>query len=203
MDKNEAILKQSIQGLKQSEAPDIWSSIETELNSQEEANKEVLLKAINALGSHEAPDVWTGVSEELQTKSQNTWKYLAIAASVSLVAVLSLLFLPNQSSETLSYSSEQVEFFDVNQPLPTINSHADDMLLTYIKENCTRLAATCQDPEFKELLEAYMELDETKQELKQTLEQANDPTQIMKYLIKVEKSQTELGKDMLQKMKSI
>ena len=117
--------------------------------------------------------------------------------------MISYVLIPNQSSEQISYSTEQLEFFDVNENLNTISSSPDDLLLTYVKENCTRLAATCQDPEFKELLEAYMELNETKKELNQTLKNSNDQAQVMKYLIKVEKSQTEIGKNMLKKMKSI
>ncbi|GAB4249641.1 MAG: hypothetical protein Tsb0034_29000 [Ekhidna sp.] len=203
MEQNDRVLKDSIKGLRQAEAPNIWSSIAAGLDDQNEQNREVLGRSIEALPQHDAPDVWAGVAREMGAKREGVWKYLAIAASISLVAVVSFLFLSNPPSERVSYSTEQVDFFDVNQSLPSITSDADDMLLTYIKENCTRLATTCQDPEFKELLEAYMELDETKKELNQALKKTTDQAQVMKYLIKVEKSQTELGKDMLKKMRSI
>ncbi|MEM6736794.1 MAG: hypothetical protein AAGC64_09545 [Bacteroidota bacterium] len=203
MEKNKEILKESIDGLRQSEGPNIWSLIARELDSQEEQNKDTLARSIEFLPEYEAPNVWLGVSSKLKAKSANRWKYLAMAASVSLVAVFSYLFLSNQPSEKLSYSTEQVEFFEGGQQVSIISDDAEDLLLGYIKENCTRLAATCQDPEFKELLEVYIELDETKKELNQALEKSIDQAQVMKYLIKVEKHQTRIGKDMLKKMKSI
>lgn len=203
MDKNEKILKDSIDGLKQSTAPDIWPFLVSELDSANEQNKEVLSKSIESLPQHNAPDIWLGVSSGVETKSKNWWKYLGIAASVSLVIMITYLFSLNQTTEKLTYSTEQVESFNTSQDFSNINTDVDDLLLRYIKENCTRLTSTCQDPEFKELLDAYMELDKTKKELNQTLKKSNDKAQVMKYLIKVEKSQTEIGKDMLKKMKSI
>lgn len=203
MEKNKEVLRESIDGLRQSEGPNIWSLISAELDNQEERNKDLLARSIEFLPEYKAPNVWSGVSSKLEAKSASRWKHLAIAASVSLVAVFSYLFLANQRSEKLSYSIEQVEFFEGGQQVSLINDDAEDLLLGYIKENCTRLAATCQDPEFKELLEAYIELDETKKELNQALEKSIDQAQVMKYLIKVEKHQTRIGKDMLKKMKSI
>ncbi len=202
VEKNEKILKESIEGLKQSEGPNIWLQIAAELDSEEEQNQEILVKSIQSLSQQEAPDVWLNVSSKLESKSANQWKYLAIAASISLVVLVSYFILPHRSAEEITYSTEQVEFFGVGQYVAE-DINTDDILLTYIKENCVRLATTCQDPEFKALLESYMELDATKDELNKALEKAPDQSKVMKYLIKVEKNQTEIGKDMLKKMKSI
>ena len=205
MEENRQKLKQSIEGLEQLKAPDIWSSIESELDASPEQNSASLKDAIKSLKDHEAPDVWIEVSSSLEEKKNFTWRYLSVAASISLLAVLAYLILPNpnRSNESIIYSTEELEVFQVEQDITPINSSADDMLLAYIKENCTRLAATCQDPEFKELLEIYTELNKTKEELNRALMVTTNRTQLMKYLIKVEKNQTEIGKDMLKKIKSI
>ena len=200
MEKNTHILTRSIEGLRQTEGPDIWSSIVVELTSREE-NKEVLSQSVQSLAQHQAPDVWMEVSSGLSAKSGKRWKYYAAAASLVLIGLVSVLLVPKQAEE-ITYSTEQVDFFEVGQRVTGYNG-ADDVLLSYIKENCVRLAATCQDPEFKSLLEMYMELDVRKEELNKALQLAPDQTKVMKYLIKVEKNQTEIGKDMLKKMKSI
>lgn len=202
MEENRNILNQSIRQLKQVEGPDVWVAISAELDKQEEQNRDRLSRSIQLLPVKEAPQVWSVVANNLDDRSISPWKYLAIAASVSLLALITYLVVPKTSAEEVTYSTEQVAFFEVGQQISETND-ADDLLLSYIKENCVQLATTCQDPEFKELLEAYMELSDTKEALNEALEVAPDQTQVMKYLIRVEKNQTQIGKDMLKKMKSI
>ena len=186
------------------EAPDIWPRIRAELDSEGEENVGQLRKAIGALKEQEAPDIWMKVSEGLETK-KSRWRYWYMAASVSLLMVAGYWFFDGSDipSEQLTYTTEEVTFFDVGIKAPVEVAEADDVLLTYVKENCTRLIATCQDPEFKALLEAYMELDDTKEKLNRQMHQADKYPRMMKYLIKVEKDQAEIGKDMLKKLKSI
>ncbi len=205
MEKNKRQLQKQINELQNVEAPDIWSGIQTELNSEGEQNKTFLTQSIGHLRTHEAPDVWLQVRTGLDMKRPQTvlWQRLALAASVSLLAVCAYLLGLSKPNETISYSSEIVEGFEVGYALPEISSNADDLILKYIQENCTRLAITCQDPEFKALLEAYMELHKTKETLNQSILENTQQPQLMKYLIRVEKNQNELGKDMLKKLKEI
>jgi len=196
----------SVDGLRKVEAPDIWSSIQSELDGQKEENRENLLNAIESLPVHEAPDIWLPITSQISIKKSPIWKNLSIAAAVSILLVsFGYLVWVNDSApkEKLTYSTEEVEFFEASIDPDFSELDADNMVLTYIKENCTRLAATCQDPEFKELLEAYIELNETKEKLNADLGGVQKHPQMMKYLIKVEKDQAEIGRNMLKKLKSI
>ena len=79
----------------------------------------------------------------------------------------------------------------------------DDDLLNYINKNCKQLALTCQDPGFKSLLDNYIELSEAKAELEKQLLAQIGQGQKMKYLVRIEKQQTAVGKEMLKKLQSI
>lgn len=206
MKENNSRFKKSIEGLSQIKAPDIWESIHSELDRQQEENKDNLDKAVESLKIHKAPNIWLSVAAQIDSSRSINWEQWLVAASIILALFIGVYFIVQSSESTgeqLSYSTEQVEFFDVAMETFPIEIEADDMVLTYIKQNCTRLVITCQDPEFKALLEAYVELNETKEELKEAIEKTTNRPQIMKYLIKVEKDQAAIGKNMLKKMKSI
>ena len=205
MEEKKDHLHRSIEGLQQVKAPDIWTQIEMDLDAEAEQNREVLSKSIDKLPMQKAPDVWLALETELAEQKSRTfsWRTLAVAASFLLVSGLSYLLLAPTSNETIAYSTETVETFEVGFEIPEWDDQGDDMILTYIKENCTRLAVTCQDPEFKALLAAYMELTETKEELSRSMEENAQQAQVMKYLIRVEKNQNEVGKSMLKKLKEI
>ena len=210
MEEHQEHYEKSIAGLKQTKAPDIWQSIREELDSQEEGNKVQLDQSVQQLRDQVAPDVWSSVAENLEQQKTaskgKSWQYWSIAASVALV-LLSVVYWNSldagSATEELAYSTEEINFFEVEIEPVSAAPDADDLLLTYIRENCTRLLVTCQDPEFKALLEAYMELDQTKDQLNEQLQQAENAPRMMKYLIKVEKDQAEIGRDMLKKLKSI
>lgn len=201
-EKNRKSLLKGIAELPLKEAPNIWEAIELKLEVNEEENKSILDDALKQLPQMEAPDIWIPVEAAIPKKKdlRSIWMVAA-----SLVLFISSVFLFIQSSAEkeepiISYSTESIESFNIALGLETLDT-GEDAILSYIQKNCKRLALTCNDPEFKGLLEMYMELSDAKQDLVQKLEKKNQP-HLMKYLIRIEKNQTEVGKDMLKKLRN-
>ncbi|MEM6380850.1 MAG: hypothetical protein AAF705_21945, partial [Bacteroidota bacterium] len=135
-----------------------------------------------------------------RSRSRFNW---SIAASVTILLVSVFLFHKSSqdaASETISYSTEEVDFFETRLNI-SIHEASEDKILEYVKRNCRRLSQTCQNPEFKGLLETYIELADAKQQLEDELSKGANQPRLMKYLIRVEKNQTQVGKDMLKKLK--
>ncbi|MEM1408924.1 MAG: hypothetical protein AAGG59_19225 [Bacteroidota bacterium] len=197
---NRRNLDKAIDELKELKAPDIWYEIANDLDFAKDEN---LISAIEDLKDSEAPDIWLPIEASLpkpKFRSKLNW---SIAASVSILFVSAFLFyksLSDSASETISYSTEEVDFFETSLDI-SLDEGDEDKILDYVKKNCRRLSQTCQNPEFKGLLEAYIELADAKKQLENELSKGANQPQLMKYLIRVEKNQTQVGKDMLKKLR--
>ncbi len=200
-DQNIELLKRAIDELSIKEAPDVWSNIEHGL--VEEENTISFKDAIEQLPTKEAPDVWLSIEASLPRKL-NFRSIWMVAASVVLFLCSVFLFIESNNSydePQIAHTTEMLENFNVALDIQSIGVE-EDAILQYIQKNCMRLALTCNDPEFKGLLETYIELNEAKKVLTQELEKRENRPQLMKYLIRVEKNQTEIGKDMLKKLRN-
>ncbi|MEM9857450.1 MAG: hypothetical protein AAF843_08845 [Bacteroidota bacterium] len=197
-------LEKAVSELREFKAPDVWLDIEAALSTPAVGSDNNLKDAIRDLKSSEAPDVWLPIEASLpKVESKQRFIYWSVAASVSMLIISLVLFYQssfNRTAETISYSTEEVDFFETSLDI-SLNETADDKILEYVKRNCKRLSQSCQNPEFKGLLETYMELTNAKQQLEMELAKSTNQSQLMKYLIRVEKNQTEVGKDMLKKLK--
>ncbi|MEO9869614.1 hypothetical protein [Ekhidna sp.] len=200
-EQNKEHLLRAISEFSNVEAPDVWSNIESQLSKTED-NKNSLEKAVGQLPQKQAPDIWFPIEVSLPKKQSFHSKWM-VAASIVLFLCSVFLFVSsyeNSEESELVHSTEILENFNVALEIESLDT-GEDAILNYIRTNCRRLALTCNDPEFKGLLETYIELNEAKEELVQELEKKNQP-QLMKYLIRVEKNQTKVGKNMLKKLRN-
>lgn len=197
-------LKRAIGELKEFKAPDIWVDIAANLGTSDDSVVDNLQSAINDLENSEAPDVWLPIEASLpKGRAGKRFFHWSVAASVSILVVSVVLFYQssqNPIDETISYSTEEVDYFETGLEI-SLTEATDDKILDYVKKNCKKLTQTCQNPEFKGLLETYIELADAKQQLEKELAKSTNQPQLMKYLIRVEKNQTQVGKDMLKKLK--
>jgi len=194
-------LRRAIGEMKTTKAPDVWNSINDRLHT--DANRDALSQAIEELDVKEAPDIWAEVESSLDERKTVKRPFWYAAAAISLLLVSYLFYnqlSQGQTEEIITYSTEEVEYFEVAGEMEGFESN-DDEILQYVHQNCKRLIAKCEDPEFKGLLETYMELNDAKEEIEAELDKNNNQPQLMKYLIRVEKNQTQVGKDMLKKLK--
>lgn len=193
-------------------APDIWSDIEADLDDQpyQEFNRPVLKEAIDGLPLLKAPQLDLNNLTETDNPSffrRNLSVISGIAASLSLIA--SVLFftinLEGEEQETVSITySEEVgeEDIDALTVIEDFEANTEDEVLTFIKENCTDLIARCEDPEFKGLLDHYIELEDARNHLLQEVKSNRHQVQLVNYLIEVEKEKTEIGKALIQSLMS-
>ncbi len=204
IERGKKYLRRSIDDLPRHQAPDIWEEIEKQLPANNEAGTENLERAISDLKEKQAPDVWTAVESELpieKTPRRSTFKWAPWAAASIAVAFVAVLLLSKPAStDEITYSTEEVEFFNISEELASFHS-PNDPVLDFIQKNCKQFVTKCQNPEFKGLFNTYLELNAAQVELEKQLEKTNNKEQLIKYLIRVEKNRTEIGKDMLKMLR--
>lgn len=201
-EQNRKKLENAISELPSKEAPDIWANIEAKIQTDEE-HDHVLSEAISQMPSKQAPDIWLPIEASLPSQKRSRSSVWMVAASAALFIASLFLFIESRKvneQSTISYSTEKIETMNVSLEIDDYIS-SEDAILDYIQKNCKKLALTCNDPEFKGLMETYVELSEAKEELANKLEQKGQQPQLMKYLIRIEKNQTRVGKDLLKKMR--
>ena len=208
MEKNKENLKRAVDGLKNYEAPDIWSEIDEKLSTDEEAGREYLTEAVKGMKELSAPDVWDQIENQLSTdepgqkhSSRIIW---SAAASVVILITAFLIFNelePDAELHTSSvYTTEEVAIFEVHA-LDNDFGNSDDGVLRYVNKNCRLMLTKCENPEFKGLYDTYLELAEAREELKGKLNETSNKEQLYKYLIRLEKDQAEVGKNLLKMLR--
>lgn len=206
-EKGKSNLKSAIEGLRQHKAPDIWRAIAKHLQNFDESGQENLKKAAGSLRGINAPDVWPEIEKTLDRGSEKPitlWKRLSWVAVASVIVLLGYLWItilqPAKVNEMISYSTEEVPFFNAQEELKGLNTN-DDQVLDYIQGHCQALAVKCQNPHFETLIETYLELNRAKEELEVQLNLVANQEQVIKFLIKIEKEKTEVGKEMLRMLR--
>lgn len=209
MEEKRENLKLAIEGLSNYQSPDIWSKISEKLTDGEEKGRENLLNALDGLKASTAPDVWDQIISQMEPaynqRRKNSLRILwSIAASVVLLVVAFIVF--RQSDEytgmmtSSTYSTEEIDVFEVDFKGSEFEN-TDDNVLQYVNKNCRLMMAKCENPKFKGLYDTYLELGKAKEELKGKIDQISNKEQLYKYLIRLEKDQAEIGKDLLKMLR--
>ena len=190
--------------------PNAWENLEKALDADEEMNASILQKAIQELPQKRFEknifeEIIQEANEEVEEKPiQKPLKRIhwvtGIAASVTLLIGFWLGNLNSSTTIEISYSEQVVEQETAFLPILKTQLHEEDEVLKFIQSNCKTVQQTCERPDFKELLEEYIALENDRKELLKTIKENQEPEKLMKYLVRVEKKKTELGKQLMQKL---
>ena len=186
-------------GTAQKAPPEVWDRIEGDLD--EFQNEEILKRAIGELPQYDAPVSFEELNswQKLVTRRTNVYRWMSVAASIVLTLSIAWYLSYNQADSTVQLShSQQViyEFDQVNLALEQLD--VDDEIAAIIEDHCTRFVVQCESPEFKGLFDYYVELDASKTELVQAMQENSDQVQLVEYLVRVEKEKDEIGRQLIQ-----
>jgi hypothetical protein len=99
----------------------------------------------------------------------------------------------------VTYSEETIYTAGVMTAASPSASGAE--LLGFIEANCRPADVLCETPEFKGLLAQFRELQAAKAELESQIQAHREQPQLVHYLVRVEKQQTEVGKRLIQHLR--
>lgn len=165
---------------------DVWKKIEASLND------DVMQKAISQLRNYEPTEVvWTGINRGLnqQTPKLINWRWVAVAASVLLIAGVWLY--KQRDTPNISFSEEKLD----KQLLfsSTDNSQKQyEMIVAY----CKQQTYVCQNPEFKELKSELEELNSASIQLKEAVGEYNTEPELMAQLSAIEQQKASIIRKM-------
>lgn len=165
---------------------DVWKKIEASLND------DVMQKAISQLRNYEPTEVvWTGINRGLnqQTPKLINWRWVAVAASVLLIA--SMWLYQQNDTPSISFSEEKLD----KQLLfsSTDNSQKQyEMIVAY----CKQQTYVCQNPEFKELKSELEELNSASIQLKEAVGEYNTEPELMAQLSAIEQQKASIIRKM-------
>ncbi|MFT5617953.1 MAG: hypothetical protein ACI85I_001179 [Arenicella sp.] len=211
-------LDKAIGQLKGKIAPSfVWENIEEELDGDQEKGKHYLKRAIKdlptlAMKLPSSDSIFENIiQKDLEEKSprliqstqklgKKTYWIAGIAASITLVIGFWLGSLSNPAVIEISYSEQEVKQEENILPVLKMQLHEEDEVLEFIQSNCKTVQLVCNEPDFKVLLEEYIALENDRKELLETMKAQQEPERLMRYLVRVEKKKTELGKQLLQQL---
>ena len=176
-----------------------WAKVEQVL-----ANGEKLTDAITALPQHQMKeDLFDLIIEKAEKRnSKNRTGFLYWASGIAASVLLSISFywyhIQPASIEKIqvSYSQEIINEMDGQQVDMPFSEN--DEVLEFIRENCDQLTVKCQAPKFQGLLDEYLELHAARQQLMTQIALHQEQTQLVSYLVRIEKEKTEVGKQLIQ-----
>ena len=197
-ERNTEMLKKALRALPVHKPSDrVWIKLRDQLFAyHHEVNRSALTEAITGM-----PDYTTSVSLDLQTKHQRpTRKYIWIRIAASIVILVGISWViiryypeANDTNITLNHTVEtlhrELVFFSAVEEDHTIQE--------LIKQSCKTVPFACALPQYKSL---EAELDEVKtaiKEIKFEMARYKTDTQLMKILVKQEKSRTKIEKEIL------
>ncbi|MDN5201465.1 hypothetical protein QQ008_08835 [Fulvivirgaceae bacterium BMA10] len=184
-------------------APDLWRDIQSNLNATE-GNQAHLKRAIQELPEYNLPSedfelIISSIDKGKESGKNTRFWISGIAASIIFILGIYYLSIVQHIPEeqiTISYTEEQISGEMNAFELITQFSEQDEVL-AFVEENCLQVALKCESPEFKGLLDQYLELDTTKQDLLKELAMHQEQVRLMDYLVRIEKEQTEVGKKLI------
>ncbi|PSR53432.1 hypothetical protein AHMF7605_07780 [Adhaeribacter arboris] len=199
-ERNPQPLHQAVQELKTTIllAPLAWENLEEKLNQQEElvADKNTVPEGKTT------PSIFRGMRKRAGKAAQPVFArgYVFYAVVACILLFLGVFWyyqtieLPQEPS--LTYSQEIVA--PLNLTLFEASLSDEDEVLDFVRENCQTLQEKCTNSKFRGLLNEYLELEAARHELTGQLNQHQEQTQLMNYLVRIEKEKTEVGKQLLQ-----
>lgn len=205
MEEGKENLQRAIQQLNTKRAPtDLWDSIEDGLDENEPLDQDyqVLQKAIEQLPHKPfTKDIFDSIISKNQThqpKRNIAWYKLLVAASVLFLLGM-FLITRHEASESvnLTYSEQTIEQAPVTLVAFT-DLHTQDEVLSFIKSNCKAFEQQCNQEGFKVLLDEYIQLETDRKELMEAIQHNQEETQLVQYLVRLEKKKTQLGKQLMQ-----
>ncbi len=188
------------------EAPDIWDEIAGHMSEEASNSEDVLKRAILELPVAELPaDVFDQVVADVAEKGSERWfkqprmKWAAAIIAFLLISWFAVNINTNNEAkitETIAYSEESISTEDDIQEILSSFEHNDEVM-ALVESTCLPLEIKCENPEFKGLLTQYQELEDVKDNLIEEIKVHQGQSQLVDYLVRVEKEKTEIGKKLI------
>ncbi len=187
-------------------APDIWEEIASRLSEENEKSEDNLQKAILDLPKNELPvDIFGETIEAISKEKSLNWYQQPMvkwAAAVVLVMIVgwamtdSYFESSTQPTESITYTEE---IADTEEDIMSIlvGFQKEDEVMALVESTCLPLEIKCENPEFQGLLTQYKELEGVKENLIAEIKVHQDQSQLVDYLVRVEKEKTEIGKKLI------
>jgi hypothetical protein len=136
--------------------------------------------------------------ETRRSPARGWYAAAGIAASLALLVTLGWFTGADRASERVqvTYSEETLYAPDHAGAADSLRTEAG--VLAFVRAHCSPAVLPCQHPEFKGLLAQYQELEAARQELAAQIRAHREQPQLVRYLVRVEKEQTEVGKRLIQ-----
>ncbi|QHT70271.1 hypothetical protein GXP67_28280 [Rhodocytophaga rosea] len=181
------------------------AKVQANLKDLAHTQQKILSQAISALPQHQVKkDVFDQLIDSVEGKkeeSRNIW-YWTSGIAASLLLLIGFFWVQqssgNEEQIQITYSQEVLTPLDYRQAAETTDT--TDEVLDFIRQHCVQVAEKCQEPQFKGLYEEYLQLQEAKSELETQLHLHQNQPDLVRYLIRVEKQQTEVGKKLIQQL---
>lgn len=193
-------MRKAIRQLPAYKAPaQVWDKIADELD-----HEAPLMQAIDEY-KHEtrkAPDLFDQVITQTQPRQKtklipNSW-LSGIAAGLALLMMV--YWSMNEPEEQVTVTSYTEVAADLPESITAVVQELseEDEVMDFIKTHCEQVALTCNTPKFQGLFGLYLELDQSKSELLDVMEQNHNRQELTSYLIRVEKEKDDVGKQLIQ-----
>ncbi len=181
-------------------APDgIWEHIEYRLDQLE--NQSYLQQAVKQLPTYTAPKTSEIkiFEERLSPKNifLNRWYVWLSGAAAAILIFAILVPWTTHQSITVTHSEETIKDHRVTVAETVAQFTDDKELISLIEDHCQRLSSQCATEEFETLYHYYLDLNHSKAELIDAIEQSQQ-VHLLEYLVRVEKEKNEIGKQLMQ-----
>jgi len=163
----------------------VWARIEENLDFQFRLDRQ-----LPELPMHKPNnEVWELIVANLPKNKRISFRYknISIAASIAAVMVLSTFLL--QTNSKYMHSTTELT--------PTNESNMEQEAIAEIRSYCNRHTSTCEQGNFKELMQLYHELKTEETELKKAMHQLGDSPEMIQAMIKIENLKSETIQDII------
>lgn len=199
-----ALIRQAIQELPSYEVPShVWPTIQDQLEIDQK--EELIQDAIPKLPAYQAPEsIWSSIAAEIAHPPQRTrpgiirlvQRPLSWAASLLLVVAAYFLLTNNRVAEVnYAFTTEPI-----NQFLLEADWDTDEAEFAEVVQLYNKYVHTFNDPIGPGLQAEFSELNEARNELKNTLEQYGKDQELIRQLAAIERARTQVIKQMAQKI---
>lgn len=165
----------------------VWQKIEENLDFQIRLDKQ-----LSELPLHKPDDeIWGNISANLPKNKKIGFRVriISIAASIAALMVLST-FLLFKNSENMQTATELTNTTDTEMEI-------EQEAISEIRRYCNLHASTCEQGNFKELMQFYDELKTEETELKKAMHQLGDSPEMIQAMIKIENLKSETIQDLI------
>lgn len=175
-----------------------------------EANDSFLRKKINELDEifpeelGDPSELWEDINARLEGKKKpKLWKILSVAASISLLALITIFLLVKKPADetVISYRTEIIqEPIAETEVVESMQEEKD--AIEYVNEQCKVEKPVCHSEEFMELKQQLAEVDDKLQEIDQQKKLFGSDAALIKAQISAENQKAYLLKELIQILRS-